>query len=289
MLFLISLASAGTWPICGATSTTATTNGGWTVVEIRESDGSESSDQGVWSSETSLSRSYGGMKQDNACDSEDGMGGALMRWTSELLSVDALPGQGQAVNASCDVTVSARGQSDASARAILSQMEMKGMARGDAVSDADAENSGTISVDSGGGGQFAGEWAWGVPGAHAAKVRGVIRVGVQAAYAGATLDIPGWAQIDAWDGDVEGWVREGSTWIHVKGKAPMEIAFGAVVAGRGQVCATGLATAGSRSENGGGAIGAAAIEFSMEPIKSIDEIDARPTGGPEFSPCSCYE
>lgn len=289
MLILISLASAGTWPICAATSTTATTNGGWSLIEIRESDGAESTDQGAWFSEASLSRTYGGMKQDNACESQDGMGGALMRWTSELLSVDALPGQGKTSQKSCDVTVSARGQSDASGRAELSQSVMKGMARGDAVSEAEAENSGAISVDSGGGGRFAGEWAWGVPGAPAAKVQGMIRVGVQAAYAGATLDIPGWAQIDAWDGEVEGWVREGSKWIHIEGKAPIDIVFGAVVPGRGQVCAIGSATAGSRSVNGGGAIGAAGIEFSMIPVKSIDEIDARPAGGPDFGPCSCYD
>lgn len=289
MLILISLASAGTWPICATTSTTATTNGGWSLVEVRESDGAENSDQGAWSSQASLSRTYGGIKQDNACESEDGMGGALMRWTSELLSVDALPGQGKAPQASCNVTVTARGQSDASGRAQVSQTAMKGMARGDAVSEAEAENTGAISVDSGGGGRFAGEWAWGVPGASAAKMQGMIHVGMQAAYAGATLDIPGWAQLDAWDGEVEGWVREGSSWIHIEGKAPMDIPFGAIVGGRGQVCATGSATSGSRSVNGGGAIGAAAIDFSMEPLKSMDEIDERPVGGPEFMPCSCYE
>ena len=286
MLILVSIAAAGTWPICATTGTTATTNGGWSLLEVHDSEGAEMIDEGAWSSRSRLSQTYGGIKEDNACDSKDGMGGATMRWTTDLLSVDALPGQGQA---SCDVTVKARGRSDASGQAEVSQTKMTAMARGDAVSDAEAQNSGAISVDSGGGGRFLGEWAWRVPGATAANVQGTITVGVQASYAGATLDIPGWAQIDAWDGEVEGWVRQGSEWVHVAGSAPMDISFGAVAAGRGQVCASGSATTGSHSAEGAGGIGAAAITFSMEPTKSAGAIDERPEGGPEFAPCSCYD
>lgn len=286
MLILISLASAGTWPVCSVTSTTATTNGGWSLVDVRESDGGEDAHRGTWFSEASFSQTYGGTKEDNACESEDGMGGALMRWTSELLSVSALPGQGKP-SAACEVRVAARGQADASGRAEVSQLSMGALARGDALSEASAENTGAISVDSGGGGRFSSEWAWRVGGSPTAEMQGMITVGTQAAYSGATLDIPGWAQIDAWDGEVEGWVRQGAEWVHVQGTAPMDISFGAIVPSRGEVCSTGLATAGSQSVDGGGGIGASSIRFTMEPVRSSRAVDDRPEGGPEFAPCSC--
>jgi hypothetical protein len=223
---------------------------------------------------------FGG-KSESACGE---VTESLASWTSGMLAVASIPGLAAPT---CSVKVWAEGHGDASGRTVLEQDRIAGFARGDSVSDADAENSGEIAIDGGGGARFRGEWAWNVPRSTAAEVSGVVEVDEQAAYAGATLDIPGWAMVDVWEGDVDAWVRRGSEWVHVTGEAPMTIEFGAVVHPRGSVCAQGSATAGSHVVAGEGAIGTAGIHFSFDPAKSTEAFDRAPSGGPQFEPCGC--
>ncbi len=284
MLALIALAHAGTWPICAVTESSVSVNGGWTLVEERESDGKDAQHRGAWSSEASLSQTFGGRREENYCENDDGLMGLTRRWTAEMVAVTALPGT--EANA-CEATIWAEGKADADARAEVDTERLAAMARGSALTMAEADNVADISVDAGGGARFAGQWTWRVPGTRAADMVGTVVVSAQAAYAGATLDIPGWAMVDTWDGEIDAWVRQDDEWVHVTGSAPMEIPFGAIVTPRGSVCATGSVTTGSQSVLGGGGAGGAGISFSMEPVATDEAPSGDAPGAPAFGPCGC--
>ncbi len=284
MLLIVTLAQAGTWPICAQTETAATVNGGWSLVEQRSSDGDDDSHRGTWYSEAEVSMSFGGRRDENYCASDDGLMGLTRRWTSDMVAVVGLPG---AAEGACEAAIWASGRASGSARAEVDVSRMTAYARGSAVTTADADNVADISVDAGGGARFTGQWAWRVGQARNAEVVGSVVVGQAAAYAGASLEVPGWARVDTWDGEVDAWVRRGDTWVHVEGSAPMTLSFGAVVAARGTVCATGSATSGSQAAAGEGGAGGAAISFSMDPVATASVTDAVPVDGPEFGACGC--
>jgi hypothetical protein len=280
MLIVISLAAAGTWNICSATEATASVNAGWTIYDVRDVDGDRAADHGTFSASTSLVRRWQPRHEEDLCDHTDGMGGLTLRTTTAMVAVDALPGEG-----SCPATVWGDAYGDIGSQATVTANRIGARVEGHAVTSADAGNTGTIGVDGGGGARFTSEWAWSLPGA--ADVSGTVDVEASAAYNGATLDIPGWAQVDAYDGAVDAWVRRGAEWVHVTGTAPMTIPFGALVPGRGQVCATGSATSGAHAEPGGQNTGGAGIRFTFDPVRGAGPVDARPTDGPEFDHCGC--
>lgn len=284
MFLVVTLAHAGTWPICAQTETAATVNGGWTLVEERATDSDDDADRGTWYSEASVSRAFGGRRDENYCAADDGLEGLTRRWTTGMVSVLGLPGSAEGA---CEASIWASGRASGDARAEVDSSRVAASARGSAVTSADAANVADISVDAGGGARFTGEWAWRVGQSRTAEVVGTVDVGEAAAYAGASLDIPGWAQVDTWDGEVDAWVRQGDTWVHVQGVAPMSIPFGAVVPSRGVVCATGSATSGSQAGAGEGAAGGASIRFTLDPVASDLPADRAPSGGPTFEPCAC--
>ncbi|MBM4391192.1 MAG: hypothetical protein FJ090_08725 [Deltaproteobacteria bacterium] len=284
MLALIALAHAGIWPVCAVTESVVSVNGGWTLVEARESDGKDAQHRGDWSSAVSLSERFGGRREEDYCASGDGLMGLTRRWTAELMAVAALPGTD---SDACQAINWAEGTADAEARAEVDPESLAAMARGSALTMAEADNVADISVDAGGGARFTGQWTWRVPGTRAADMIGTVVVSAQAAYAGATLDIPGWAVVETWNGEIDAWVRQDAEWVHVTGSAPMEIPFGAIVTPRGSVCATGSVTTGSQSVLGAGGAGGAGIRFSMEPVATDEAPTGDVPGAPAFGPCGC--
>lgn len=280
MLLFIALASAGTWNICSSAEATSSVNAGWTIFDVRDADGARSIDNGSTYASTSLVRRWQPRRDQDLCDASDGMGGLTHRVDSVLVAVDSLPGEG-----ACMASIWGDAYGDVGSEAVVKPNQIAANVQGHAVTTADAGNTGTIGVDGGGGARFAAEWAWAQSGP--ADVAGVVDVAASAAYNGASLDIPGWAKVDAYDGVVDAWVRRGSEWIHVTGSAPMQIEFGATVAGRGQVCAVGSATSGAHAEPGGQNAGGSGIGFSLTPVRSTGPVDVRPVGGPEFDPCGC--
>ena len=200
------------------------------------------------------------------CDAKDGVGGATRRWSPQMIAVDSIPGEG-----TCVATIWADGYVDTGSTAQVAPTQLATSATGHAVTRAEAGNTGTIGVDGGGG----------------AEVAGTVTVDTLAAYNGATLDIPGWASVQAYDGAVDGWVRRGSRWEHVSGVAPLKIEFGATTPHRGEVCASGTASSGSSAQPGQASVGGAGIRFAMDAVRSSKALDASPMGGPAFEPCSC--
>lgn len=281
MLLFASLAQAGVWNVCAATEATASVNAGWTIVEVRDADDASDTDKGVFNASSSVVRRFQPSREEDFCKATDGLGGATRRWTTEMISIDMVPGQN-----SCPTTIWGDAYGDTGSRASVEPYKIAGMATGHAVTTADAGNTGTISVDGGGGAGFVAEWIWQVPGSVAA-VEGVIEIDDSSAYNGATLDIPGWAQVDAYDGMVDAWVRRGSEWVHLTGPAPMDIEFGANVGSRGSVCAAGKATSGSQAQPGEASAGGSGIHFTLDSVRVATPADAMPTDGPEFEPCGC--
>lgn len=280
MLITLSLAAAGTWNVCSTTEATASVNAGWTIYDERDVDGDRATDAGTYSSSTSLVRRWQPRRDEDFCSHADGMGGLTLRSSTAMVAVDALPGEG-----SCPATIWADAYGDIGSAAVVTPNRISGKVEGHAVTTADAGNTGVIGVDGGGGARFTSTWAWSMSGV--ADVGGVIEVAASAAYNGASLDLPGWAQVDAYDGEVDAWVRRGGEWVHVTGSAPMRIPFGATVAGRGQVCASGSATSGAHAEPGGQSTGGAGISFTFDPVRTVGPVDPRPSGGPGFDPCGC--
>lgn len=281
MLIAVSLAMAGTWNVCSTTEARATGNAGWTIVDERDSDGGEDVRSGARRSEAAYTRSFQPRREGNMCEG-DGLGGSTQRWSTQLIAVDGLPGAG-----SCEATVWADAYADSRATAWIAATRMAAGAKATAITRADAGNTGTIGVDGGGGARFTSEWVWQVPGS-AAEVRGTITVDGSAAYNGASLEIPGWASLEVWEGEVTGWLRQGSEWVEVDSSGPVELTFGAITASRGTTCMQGTASAASRAEPGEGAAGGSGFEVEMETVRSGSTPHARPTAdGPEFDPCAC--
>lgn len=281
MLIYVALASAGVWSVCSATESTSSANGGWTIVEARDSDGGVDVDRGTYSASSSVVRRFSARREEDLCKASDGVGGATRRWTAGMISIDSLP-----VGGSCNASIWADGYVDAGSRATVSPAELAGSVVAHSVTKAEAANTGDISVDGGGGSSFSATWAWSVAGRNA-EVDGTVVVDSQSAYNGASLEIPGWAWVQAYDGEVDAWVRRGSTWEHVTGTAPLSIEFGAITAARGEVCAQATATAASSARVGETAAGGSGIHFTMDTVRSSDTVDVRPAGGPTFAPCGC--
>lgn len=281
MLIYVALASAGVWSVCSTTEATSSANGGWTIVELRDSDGGVDTDRGTYGASSSVVRRFEARRDEDLCQASDGVGGATRRWTPGLIAVDALPTGG-----SCKASIWAEGYVDAGSRARVAANELAGSVIGHAVTRAEAANTGDISVDGGGGASFTAQWAWSVPG-RTAEVDGTVVVDAQSAYNGASLEIPGWAWVQAYDGEVDAWVRRGAEWVHVTGAAPLNIEFGAVTPARGEVCAQATATAGSASRAGDSAAGGSGIHFTIDTVRTSDAVHTAPGAGPTFAPCGC--
>ncbi len=281
MLILISLAAASAWNVCAATEAVSSANAGWTIVEARDTDGVDSAKRGTFSATSSTVRRFQPRREEDMCDAKDGVGGATRRWSPQMIAVDSIPGEG-----TCVATIWADGYVDTGSTAQVAPTQLAASATGHAVTRAEAGNTGTIGVDGGGGASFSAKWEWAVPGG-GAEVAGTVTVDTLAAYNGATLDIPGWASVQAYDGAVDGWVRRGSRWEHVSGVAPLKIEFGATTPHRGEVCASGTASSGSSAQPGQASVGGAGIRFAMDAVRSSKALDASPMGGPAFEPCSC--
>jgi hypothetical protein len=280
MLIIVALAQAGTWNVCASTEARATGNAGWSVVDWRDTDGGDDVQRGTWRASAAWGQVFQPSRDGDLC-AADGVGGATQRWTTGLIAVDGLPGP-----ASCHARVWADASTDARASAWVAPARMAAGATATSVTRADAGNTASISVDGGGGARFSSEWAWQVPGA-AADVRGTISVDASAAYNGASVQVPGWAQVEVWEGVATGWVRRGDQWVEVSGTAPIDISFGAVTASRGTTCAQGVATGASRAEAGEGTAGGSGVRVEIDAVRSASAPDARPDGGPAFDPCGC--
>ncbi|MSQ03560.1 MAG: hypothetical protein EXR71_17005 [Myxococcales bacterium] len=281
MLSFISMAAASAWNVCAATEAVSSANAGWTIVEERDTDGAGSARHGTFSATSATVRSFQPRREEDMCDAKDGVGGATRRWSPQLIAVDSLPGEG-----TCVATIWADGYVDSGSTAQIEPTRLAASATGHAVTRSEAGNTGTIGVDGGGGASFSAQWEWGVPGA-GAEIVGTVAVDAVAAYNGATLEIPGWASVQAYDGTVAGWVRRGAKWVQVAGVAPLDIAFGATTVSRGEVCASGNASSGSSAQPGQASVGGAGIRFVMDAVPSARSLDASPLGGPVFEPCSC--
>lgn len=281
MLIILSLASAGTWNVCSATESRASGNAGWTIVEERDSDGGEDVHQGTYRSSSAYTQSFQPRRDGDLCTA-DGMGGSTQRWSTQLIAVDELP-----KNGICHASVWADAYADSRANTWVAQTRIAAAASTSAITRADAGNTGTIGVDGGGGARFTSEWVWQV-GGPAAQVRGTIQVDASSAYNGASLQVPGWASVEVWDGRVTGWVRRGSEWVEVDHSTPFDLTFGAVTASRGTACMQGVASAASRAEPGEGNAGGAGFTVEMETVRSTAAPDRHPVAkGPEFDPCGC--
>lgn len=281
MLIILSLASAGTWNVCSTTESRASGNAGWTIVQERDADGGEDVHHGTYRSASSYTQSFQPRLDADLCGA-DGMGGSTQRWSTQLIAVDELPTGGV-----CNASVWADAYTDSRAGAWVTPTRMSAGANASAITRADAGNTASIGVDGGGGARFTSEWVWQV-GGPAAEVRGTISIDPSAAYNGASLQVPGWASVEVWDGRVTGWVRRGSEWAPVDDPAPIDITFGAVSASRGTACMQGVATAGSRAEMGEGTAGGTGFTVEMQTTRSAAPLDPQPAHkGPEFDPCSC--
>ncbi len=281
MLVLTATALAGVWNVCSATEATASANAGWTIVEVRDSDGGQDVQRGTYTANSSLVRRFEARRDEDLCNATDGVGGATRRWTSELIAVDALP-----VGGSCKTSIWAEGYVDAGGRAKVTPYEISGSVVGHSVTRAAAGNTGVMSVDGGGGAAFVAEWDWQVPG-RTAEVAGTVVVDAQSAYNGSSLQIPGWATVEAFDGKVDAWLRRGGAWVHVTGEAPMNLEFGAISVPRGRVCAQATTSSGAQSQVGESGIGGSGIHFTMDTVRSTAAIDATPMSGPTFDECGC--
>ncbi len=281
MLLFTAFAQAGVWNVCAATESNASVNAGWTIIEARDSAGERDADKGSLEAVSTVVKRFEPRREEDFCKATDGVGGATQRWTTELIAVDIVPGQ-----KSCPTAIWADAYGDTGGHATITAERLSASAVGHAVTTAQGGNTGTISVDGGGGASFLSEWSWQVPGPSAA-VAGVVKVDAASAYNGAILNVPGWAQVNSYGGVVDAWVRRGAEWVHVQGTSPMEIPFGATVSSRGGVCASGRVTAGSQARTGESSAGGSGIHFSMEPVHATDPVDRRPVKGPTFDPCGC--
>jgi hypothetical protein len=280
MLIIVALANAGTWNVCASTEASASGNAGWTIVESRETDGGDDFQAGTYRAAAAFTQTFQPRREGDLC-SADGVGGATQRWSTELIAVEMVPGK-----SSCNARIWADGYADASASAWVAPARMAAGATTRALTRAEAGNTATIGVDSGGGARFASEWVWQVPGP-AADVRGTVTIDASAAYNGGSVDVPGWATLDVWDGEITGWLRQGSAWVEVHESGPMALTFGATTSGRGTTCVQGLVSAASRAAPGEGAAGGSGLKVEIETVRSSAPIDARPADGPEFDPCGC--
>lgn len=276
-LVLVSQALAGTYQLCAATESSASTNGRWQVLTEGDQDGRTDLRRGTTNSAAGVSARYGERREVDLCSGADRMGGITLRGTTQMIEVR--PG-------TCTAAVAAEGEGTAQGAGYASSREIRGGASGEAWARGLVENAASIGVDAGGGGTFDGEWSWRVSGPNA-RLAGFVEVTALEAYAGASLNVPGLAYVEAWDGMVDAWVRQGDRYVRYTGAAPVRLEIDTVVGGRvGRVCAGGSATAGVRVADDEAA-GASGIDFALTPSATRDAPDRVTGEAPEFLECGC--
>lgn len=276
-LLLVAHAWAGTFQLCAATESSASTNGRWQVLTDGDQDGRTDLRHGTTNSASGVAARYGERREADLCSDEDRMGGITLRGTTQMIEVR--PG-------TCTADMVAEGEGTAQGGAYASARGIRAGASGEAWARGFAENAASIGVDAGGGGTFDSEWSWRVSGPNA-RFTGYVEVTALEAYAGASLNVPGLVYVEAWDGVVDAWVRQGERYERYTGPAPVRFEIDTVVSGRsGRLCAGGSATAGVRVSDGE-TTGASGIDFAVAPSATTDAPDRLVGEAPEFQECGC--
>lgn len=278
-ILLVSQALAGTYQLCAATESSASTNGRWQVLTDADQDGRTDLRRGTTNSAAGVSARYGERRDEDLCSDADRMGGITLRGTTKMIEVK--PG-------TCTAEIVADGEATALGGAYASAREMRAGASGEAWARGYSENAASIGVDAGGGGTFDSEWTWRVGGPNT-RLRGFVEVTALEAYAGASLNLPGLAYVEAWDGVVDAWVRRGDRYERYTGAAPVRLEIDTIVGGKsGRLCAGGSATSGVRVADDE-ATGASAIDFAVAPYGTSEPAHGVTGEVPEFLACGCGE
>ncbi len=285
-LFYVSMAVAGTMPTCSYTEASAGAHASWSVLGKVDGSGVDDADVGYGTATARVATAFGGSEELDLCPAGDPLGGAgLAVRRLGLIAVDIDPSE---IGGSCPSVSYARGEGvvEGIARVEPRAFAASATARGRMAVDAD--NAATISVDTGAGSRFSGVWQYRSGGPNT-RLEGTIEVSLADATSGARLSLPGIARIDAWNGNVDAWIRRGDTYEHVVGPAPMRFDVSVVTQGRGgSICGNGSASVGALAEDGVGGIDAAAgVQFVLTPYGSEDDFDRTPRDAPVFDLCTC--
>jgi hypothetical protein len=271
-------------PLCTQTSATASANGAWKILDERDEDAAGDRREGGSAAAAFVSRRFGERRSEDLCGAEVLAGVERRGRVTDMIEV-SLPGEASA----CVADLVAEGSAESSGSAWAARNAMRAGAEGQVKMSSAVENAAEMEMDGGAGGEFDGAWAWRSDGP-TTSLLGFVEVDVADAYAGAFLSAPGLALVQAWDGEVDAWVRQGDHYAHYVGPAPVRLEIGVVVAGKsGTMCASGSASAGARVSGGRGDEAGSRLSFELEAAASGEAPDLVAPGAeiPEFEPCGC--
>jgi hypothetical protein len=286
LLALTASALAGGFTTCSVTDATAGAHGSWSVLASVDSDGVESADSGFTSAQARIATAFGDSTTVDLCPAGDPLAGIdLPVRRLGLIAVDVDP---TALGNACPASSWARAEGVVEGLASVEPKAMAASATARAHLAIDADNVASISVDAGAGARWGSSWLYRSTGMNTRLV-GTIEVTLADAQGGARINLPGLARVDAWDGQVDAWVRHGDRYEHVVGPAPMHLDVSVVMQGRGgSVCGGGSASLGSVADDSVDGIDVgSSIQFSLVPEGTTDPVDDVPRDAPVFDLCTC--
>ncbi len=271
---------------CARTSASANANVRWDVLEQRGKDGDRQVQDGELAASTELKRTWSWEKSADLCRTDDPIT-ALIAAGTRMYEVN-LPGSTAPTSAACSTTSRARVDGSAQSAVELDANALRVRAVGRTDVAIVSENNAIVDTDWGAGAHFATVWAYQHKSA-ATAVEATVTVELSTAYAGARIEVPELLQLTAWEGTVEGWVRDGDHYTHVQQPAPATFTARANFPGRsGSVCMRGNVSSGAQGDRLAGRLSGAGIVDLRVTVGPTEHFPASIEGElPEFDPCGC--
>lgn len=276
---------------CARTSASANANVRWDVLEQRGKDGDRQQQDGELAASTELKRTWAWEKSADLCRTDDPLN-ALIAAGTRMYEV-ALPATVAGVGAaagptSCGTTSRARVEGSARSAVELDADAIRARVVGRTDVDIVSENNAIVDTDWGAGADFATVWAYRHK-SPATAVEATVTMELSDAYAGARVEVPELFQLTAWEGVVEGWVRDGDHYTRVQQRAPVTLTARANFPGKaGDVCLRGNVSAGAQGDRLAGRLSGVGILDVRVTVGPTEHFPASIEGElPEFEPCGC--
>lgn len=286
-LLLASTVFAGGFTTCSVTDASAGAHATWQVLAATDSDGVDDAHGGYTSATARVATAFGDSETVDLCPAGDPLAGIdLPVRRLGLIAVDVDPedlGSG-----ACPSVSWARGEGVVEGSVDVDPRGLSAVLRARSTVRLEADNAATITADAGAGARFTSTWQYRSNGPNT-RLDGTVEVSLADAEAGARLNLPGFAKVEAWDGRVDAWLRDGETYTHVTGMAPMTLRFSTVSAGRGgSFCGGGSTNMGAVATDDDGSLETeSSLSFVIVPTGTTDPADHTPHTSPTFDLCTC--
>ncbi len=279
---------------CARTSASANANVRWDVLEQRGKDGDRQAQEGELTASTELKRIWSWEKSADLCRTDAPLHALIAAGTRmyEVALPAGVPGAGAPTAtpgpASCLTTSRARVEGSAQSAVELDADAIRARAVGRTDVNIVSENNAVVDTDWGAGTHFATVWAYRHK-SPATAVEATVTIELSETYAGARVEVPELFQLIAWEGVVEGWVRDGDHYTRVRQPAPVTLTARANFPGKsGDVCLRGSVSSGAQGDRLAGRLSGVGIVDVRVTVGPTEHFPASIEGElPEFDPCGC--